>query len=546
MASEIEMTQAAANATGDRSYDVIVVGGGSAGCLIAGRLAQETDAKVLLIEAGGHDTNPLIHIPSGFSKLLQYGWFLWPYMTVPQAQLDGRPRPLQQGKGLGGGSSINAMVYVRGQRRDYQRWQDAVGTTGQWSYDDLLPHFVGMEGNDVFAGPLHGTDGPLKVSQPVQVNALNQAAIKAFQQAGLPYNPDYNAGQQRGVGPCQLTIGDARRCSSAVAFLDPAKSRSNLTIVTRALVTNIVFDGDRAVGVEYVRSGKTVRALAGEVVLSAGALNSPRILMLSGIGPEAELARHGIKVMVGSPDVGRNLQDHPQVLVGARCRTNMGYAKDAKGLGMIAAGVRYYLTRQGPAATNGIESVAYYNPDDPNGEPTVQSFQSAVIADEERGSPKSYAGLTINSVVLQPRSRGQVTLKDADPRSAPAFDPNYLSDPEDMRVMVAGVRYCREVLKAPALRDIMEPEMLPGLDIQSDEDLAAYARRNLTSMWHPVGTCRMGADEAAVVDAALRVRGTRNLRVIDASIMPNLTSGNTNAPTMALASKGLDLIKAGI
>ena len=540
------MTQAAANATGDLSYDVIVAGGGSAGCLIAGRLAQETDAKVLLIEAGGHDTNPLIHIPSGFSKLLQYGWFLWPYMTVPQAQLDGRPRPLQQGKGLGGGSSINAMVYVRGQRRDYQRWQDAVGTTGQWSYDDLLPHFVGMEGNDVFAGPLHGTDGPLKVSQPVQVNALNQAAIKAFQQAGLPYNPDYNAGQQRGVGPCQLTIGDARRCSSAVAFLDPAKSRSNLTIVTRALVTNIVFEGDRAVGVEYVRSGKTVRALAGEVVLSAGALNSPRILMLSGIGPEAELARHGIKVMVGSPDVGRNLQDHPQVLVGARCRTNMGYAKDAKGLGMIAAGVRYYLTRQGPAATNGIESVSYYNPDDPNGEPTVQSFHSAVIADEERGSPKSYAGLTINSVVLQPRSRGQVTLKDADARSAPVFDPNYLGDPEDMRVMVAGVRYCREVLKAPALRDIMEPEMLPGLDIQSDEDLAAYARRNLTSMWHPVGTCRMGADEAAVVDAALRVRGTRNLRVIDASIMPNLTSGNTNAPTMALASKGLDLIKAGI
>lgn len=546
MASEIEMTQAAANATGDRSYDVIVVGGGSAGCLIAGRLAQETDAKVLLIEAGGHDTNPLIHIPSGFSKLLQYGWFLWPYMTVPQAQLDGRPRPLQQGKGLGGGSSINAMVYVRGQRRDYQRWQDAVGTTGQWSYDDLLPHFVGMEGNDVFAGPLHGTDGPLKVSQPVQVNALNQAAIKAFQQAGLPYNPDYNAGQQRGVGPCQLTIGDARRCSSAVAFLDPAKSRSNLTIVTRALVTNIVFEGDRAVGVDYIRSGKTERALAGEVVLSAGALNSPRILMLSGIGPEAELTRHGIKVMVGSPDVGRNLQDHPQVLVGARCRTNMGYAKDAKGLGMIAAGVRYYLTRQGPAATNGIESVSYYNPDDPNGEPTVQSFHSAVIADEERGSPKSYAGLTINSVVLQPRSRGQVTLKDADARSAPVFDPNYLGDPEDMRVMVAGVRYCREVLKAPALRDIMEPEMLPGLDIQSDEDLAAYARRNLTSMWHPVGTCRMGADEAAVVDAALRVRGTRNLRVIDASIMPNLTSGNTNAPTMALASKGLDLIKAGI
>ena len=210
------------------------------------------------------------------------------------------------------------------------------------------------------------------------------------------------------------------------------------------------------------------------------------------------------------------------------------------------AGVRYYLTRQGPAATNGIESVSYYNPDDPDGEPTIQSFHSAVIADAERGNPQSYPGLTINSVVLQPRSRGQVTLKDADPRSAPVFDPNYLSDPKDMRLMVAGVKYCREVLKAPALRDIMEPEMLPGLDVHTDEGLVAYAKRNLTSMWHPVGTCRMGADDAAVVDAALRVRGTRNLRVIDASIMPNLTSGNTNAPTMALASKGLDLIKVGV
>ena len=528
----------------DARCDVVVIGGGSAGCLVAGRLAQETDAEVLLLEAGRQDTNPLIHIPSGFSKLLQYGWCLWPYWTVSQTQLDGRPRALQQGKGLGGGSSINALVYVRGQRRDYQRWQEAVGATGQWSYDDLLPHFVEMEGNDIFVGPNHGANGPLRVSQPNQINALNLCAIQAFQQAGLPYNPDYNGEQQRGVGPCQLTVGNVRRCSSAVAFLNPAKSRPNLTVKTQALVTNIVFENDRAVGVDYIRFGKTRRVLAGEVVLSAGGLNSPRLLMLSGIGPEAELARHHIKVKVASSDVGRNLQDHPQVTLSARCRYNMGYAKDARGVRMLAAGVRYLLTRQGPAATNGIESVSYFNPDDPNGDPTIQSFHSAVIADEERGSPEPYAGFTLNSVVLQPRSRGQVTLKDADPRSAPLFDPNYLGDPEDMRLMLSGMRYCRRVLKSPALREVLEPEMLPGLKVETDEALMEYAKRNLTSMWHPVGTCRMGADEDAVVDASLRVRGTRNLRIIDASIMPNLTSGNTNAPTMALASKGLELLKA--
>ena len=243
----------------------------------------------------------------------------------------------------------------------------------------------------------------------------------------------------------------------------------------------------------YVRFGRTERALAGEVVLSAGALNSPRILMLSGVAPEAELSRHGIKVKVSSPDVGHNLQDHPQVSVSARCRLNMGYAKDAKGLPMLAAGVRYYLTRKGPAASNGIESMFYFNPDDPNGEPTIQSLHSPVIADEERGSPRSYVGLTFDSVVLQPRSRGRMTLMDANPRSSPVFDPNYLSDPEDLRLMVAGIRYCLEVLKAPALQKIMDPEMLPGLEVDSDEGLAEHAKRDLTSMWHPVGTCRMGA-----------------------------------------------------
>jgi choline dehydrogenase len=545
-ASFPESTMARSTSDASKHYDVIVIGGGSAGCLVAGRLAAETDAQVLLLEHGGRDITPLIRIPSGFSKLLQYGRFLYPYKTVPQQQLGGRQVALQQGWGLGGGSSINAMAYVRGQPRDYDGWQAAVGNTGNWSFDDLLPHFKAMEGNDIFAEPLHGTEGPLKVSQPQRLSPMNQAVIKAFQEMGLPFNPDYNGVQQRGVSPCQLTIGNARRCSAAVAFLHPAEKRPNLTVMTDALVTRIILEGDRAVGVEFDHQGTPSRATGSEIVLSAGALNSPRLLMLSGIGPEDQLAGHGIGVRVKAPDVGRHLQDHPQVPVIARSHAELGYARNAYGLGMIEAGLRYITTRSGPAASNGVESVSYFNPDDPEDEPTIQCFHAPVIANAALGAPDRKPGLTLENVVLQPRSRGQVTLANDDPRSDPLIDPNYFGDPEDMRRMIGGLRFAREVLKAPALRNLLEPEMLPGLDVQSDEALAEHARKTLTCMWHPVGTCRMGADDDAVVDAALRVRGVRGLRVIDASIMPNIVSGNTNATTLALASKGLELLRADL
>ncbi len=529
------------------THDVIVVGGGSAGSLIAGRLAAETDANVLLLEAGNRDVNPFIHIPAGFSKLLQNGMFLWPYETVPQNQLDGRPRPVQQGKGLGGGSSINAMFYVRGQPRDYDRWGEAAGGTGAWSWDDMLPYFVAMEGNDLFAEPWHGTNGPLKVSQP-RLNPLNQVIVKAFQQAGVPYNSDTNGARQSGVGPAQLTIGAGWRCSAAVAFLHPAMRRANLRVTTRALVTRITFEGDRATGVEYLHRGRLHCALAGEVILSAGALNSPRILMLSGVGPEGELARHDIRLRVHAPDVGEHLQDHPQAPVTARCKDRMGYARYAYGTGMIRAGLQYLSTNTGPAAANGLESVAYFNPDDPKGEPTIQCIHAAAIMNTALGKPDRHSGFTLETVVLQPRSRGYVKLRDADPRSAPVFDPKYLTDPEDMRRMISGLRFARDVLRTPALQAILEdePVVRPDWPVQSDADFINHIRHTLTCMWHPIGTCRMGADDMSVVDPSLRVRGVRGLRVVDASIMPVIVSGNTGAPTMALASKGVEMIMADL
>lgn len=526
------------------SYDVVVVGGGASGCLIAGRLAAETDAKVLLIEAGGTDWNPLIHIPAGFSKLLAHGQFVWPYKTVPQPQLDGRQIPQQQGKGLGGGDSINAMCVVRGQAADFDGWSEALGGEGGWSFDALLPHFRGMEANDLLADAYHGSDGPFGVSQPVRINPLNLATIRAFQQVGLAYNADYNGADQRGVGPAQVAMRKARRVSAATAFLHPAQRRPNLTVLTRALATGIAFDGDRAIGVDYVRHGKPQRALAGEVVVCAGAFNSPRLLMLSGIGPEAELARHGVAMRVRAEEVGANLQDHPQVSIAALSRGDMGYAKDAHGVRQLLAGVRYLMTRDGPAASNANESIAFFNPDDAGAAPTIQCFHSPVVVTTGLGAADRRPGLTLEVVVLQPRSRGRLTLRDADPRSEPLIDPGYLADPEDMRRMLGGLRYVRKATRAPALQAVLECELTPGNGVLSDEDLAAYARRTVVGMWHPVGACRMGADKDAVVDPYLRVLGVRGLRVADSSIMPTITSGNTHAPTLVIASKAAELLKS--
>jgi choline dehydrogenase len=524
-------------------YDFIIAGAGSAGALVAAELVR-SGARVLLLEAGGRDSSLLIHMPAGFQKLLAAGRFLYPYETTPQTQLDGNPRPMIAAKGLGGGSSLNAMCWVVGQPRDYEGWSAAAGGTEAWSHTDLLPHFRKIEANTLLDNEYHGASGPIRVSYPPRINPLNAASVRAFQEAGLPCNPDYNGADQRGVGPVQSNFYDARRYSSAYAYLRPLARDSNLVVETHATVHKLVFDGDRVVGVEYHRNGRAHTAHAGEVILSAGALNSPRVLMLSGIGPEDELKSLGIPVKVSSPDVGANLQDHAQVPVMVECREKWGYYRDAVGYRMLLNGMRFLAFRDGPASGSGIETNSYFNPDDLSAAPTIQSFHNPALLSKSLGKALPKPGITFVNVVMQPRSRGYVKLRDTSPTSAPLINPNWFSDPEDVRKILGGLRYIREVIAQPALKDVLYPEMQPGVGVEDEEQLKAYVKSAASTMWHPVGTCRMGADERAVVDASLRVRGVRNLRVVDASIMPNITSGNTNAPTMALASKAVDLILA--
>ncbi|MDB5606656.1 MAG: glucose-methanol-choline oxidoreductase [Bradyrhizobium sp.] len=512
-------------------YDIVIVGAGAAGCVVASYLAEHTDASIALIEAGDMDRDPFIHIPAGFANILVHDRHVWKYETVPQ---HGTKRAYRSGKVLGGGSSINAMCYVRGQTRDFAAWQDAVGDTGKWSYEDLLPIFMAQEDNDTFHDEYHGINGGLAVQLPKGINKLNQYCLKAFQEYGIPYNPDYNGESQIGVSPVQSTVGNQRRCSAVDAYLRPHLTSGRVTLLTGKTVVRILIENKRAVGIELKDNGLE-RIMAGEVVLSAGSVHSPKILMHSGIGPAEQLQRHGIAVIVDSPGVGENLHDHPMVPVRAYVKGDLGYQAAAQGLGTVKAGLRYLATKDGPASGNGIETVTHWNPSDFAAEPTIQCYHAPIILNEQLGPAGDRSGVTFELVVLQPKSRGWVRLADSDPTSMPLINPNFIGEEEDLRAAVESVRAIREVMAQESLAPVIEEEMDPGPHIQSDAEIGEWVKRVVTTMWHPVGTCRMGQDARAVVDARLRVRGVDGLRVIDASIMPNITSGNTNAPTQALA-----------
>ena len=532
----------------DEQYDVIVVGAGSAGCVLASRLTEDGRKRVLLLEAGGPDRDPWIHIPAGYFKTIHKPALSWGYRTDPAATLGGREMPWPRGRVLGGTSSINGMIYIRGQREDYDGWRQ-MGLAG-WGWDDVLPYFIRSErqvpGNHPLDPALHGADGPLAVSDTPNRHVLTEAFVAGAQQVGIPLTDDFNGGVQDGVGYYQITTRNGRRASAAQAYLKQARRRPNLRVVTDALVHGIVFEGRRAAGVRY-QTGETVTlARAGEVVLSAGAINSPQLLELSGIGNGEKLAALGIDVVRDIPAVGENLQDHLQGQVVYRCRRPITLNDDLAALprraGLFA---RYLATRRGPVAGAPSPAGGFVKSNERVASADLQLFIMPLSV-ARPGVVDSFSGYTLLMNQSRPESRGSIHATSADPRAAPSIRPNYLTAPVDREAMVAGLRLLRQIGEASAFDAFRAEEVRPGPSAESEEALLAYAEEKASTMYHPVGTCRMGTDDGAVVDGELRVRGVGGLRVVDASVMPTLVSGNTNAPTIMIAEKAADLMREAV
>jgi choline dehydrogenase len=521
--------------------DYLIVGAGSAGCVLANRLSAD-GAAVRLIEAGGSDDSPLIRTP-GLYSALHDSVYDWGYRTVPQARLNGRRIFCPRGRVLGGSSSINYMMYVRGNRGDYDHWA-GLGNAG-WSYNDVLPYFVRSERNSRFGPPYHGTDGLLDVADPPHYGPLVQYYLEAAEEAQLHYNQDPNGAHQEGSCHYQATIGLKGRASTAVAFLEPARSRPNLAIVSNSLVTRVLLHGTRAIGVEYLDSGGLHVVHAGEIILCGGAFNSPQLLMLSGIGDPTELTEAGIAVRHELPGVGKNLQDHLNVRIHYEIDeplTLFGMSSELADQALLEFAER----GTGPFAWNYLEAGGFIKCDLSEAYPDVQFFFVPSFGTENPdGSATDRHGFMIGGYVNRPKSRGTVRLASASPFDRPTIDPNYLSEGDDLRLTIAGLRRFRTIGCAPAFRAIGAREIHPGPDVSSDEALSAHVRRIANTTWHQVGTCKMGIDEMAVVDPMLRVQGIDRLRVVDASVMPAVPSGNTNAPTIMIAEKAADLILQG-
>lgn len=522
-------------------FDYIIVGGGSAGCVLAARLSENPDVSVLLLEAGDRDNNFLFHWPAGFAKMTK-GIASWGWSTVSQKHMKGRKIWFTQAKVIGGGSTINAQVYTRGNAKDYERWSNEYGCNG-WSYREILPYFKRAESNERFNNDYHGIEGPQAVSMPRATLPICDAFIRASQEYGIPYNPDFNGKTQAGVGFYQLTQRAARRSSAAVEFLKPAEKRPNLTVMTKAKVNRILIEEKRATGVQvfHNKETKVIRA-SRELIVSSGAIGSPWLLMLSGIGPADHLTKVGVDVIHNLPGVGSNLQDHLDICTISELTGPHSYDGWERWHKTVWAGLQYLLFKSGPAAASLFETGAFWYADENAPSPDIQ-FHLGQGSGIEKGIVKiDGAGITLNSAYMRPRSRGTVRLANKDPNSAPLIDPNYWSDRHDLEMMLKGLEMAREIMQQPALRKFVRKEVLPGPNIKTRDELFNYACQMAKTDHHPVGTCKMGCDEMAVVDPELRVHGIEGLRVCDSSVMPQINSSNTNAPTIMIGEKGADMI----
>jgi choline dehydrogenase len=530
-----------ANANSEH-FDYIVVGAGSAGCVLANRLTASGRHRVLLLEAGGHDRHFWIHVPLGFAKLFNNATVNWLYKSEPEPELNNRQIIQPRGKVIGGSSSINGLLYIRGQHEDYDHWRQ-LGNAG-WSFQDVLPYFKRAEDQERGADDLHGTGGPLSVSDVCEPHPLCEAFLDAAEQCGIPRTDDFNGPKQEGAGYFQLTAKKGRRWSTAAGYLKQARHRHNLKVELNALATKILFSGRRAIGIQY-RQGETLRTAYadGEVILSGGAFNSPQLMQLSGIGPSDLLRSHGIEVIADVPGVGSDLQDHLQVRMQFRCGqpiTANDVINDWRY--RYGAGIRYMLTRKGLLSVGAGYAGAFFKTRLDLATPDVQIHFLIFSSETAGANVHPFSGFMASVCQLRPDSRGFVRIKSADPATPPAIQPRYLTARNDVETIVAGLKQLREVMNRPVMRKLIAEERMPGDKIVTDPDLLEYARNTGTTVYHPTSTCRMGPDPAAVVDERLRVRGFERLRVIDASIMPSLVSGNTNAAAVMIGEKGSDLV----
>ncbi len=531
------------NERSEETFDFVIVGAGTAGCVLANRLSADPDVRVALIEAGPRDSHPFIHIPAAVGAAIGTPAIGWGYATAPQAHMDGRKVPIPRGRVLGGSSSINGMVYNRGHPRDYDDWA-AMGNAG-WSYREVLPYFIRSEDNEAMRGsPYHGTGGEMAVTDIAHPNPMNRAFHDAMTELQIRPTPDFNGPDPEGFGLRQGTIRGGQRESMATAFLRPAERRPNLAIVTKALAQRVVIEGGRAVGVDVLQDGVPRRLEARrEVVVCGGAIGSPQLLMLSGVGDGEQLRAMGIEVTHHLPEVGANLQDHLAVLLQMVMQDSTSY-----GISLEAAPrgawnlVEYALWRRGPLASNLFESTAFLRTGPGLDRPDIQFvFQPARRNQNAFPIPIGH-GFVMSSVLLYPKSRGRIALASPDPATAPVIDPNLLSADEDFAPLLRALAFSRRVFAAPAFRRYGAAEFQPGPEVKDEEALKAYVRRSSVTVHHPAGTCRMGADAASVLDPELKVRGVEGLRVADASIFPILVGGNTNAPVVMVAEKAADMI----